>query len=125
MKTAILLAALSLVPVSASASAHADDIHGLWQRGDGVARVNVVPCGTSLCMINTWIHNSTAGEKVGDKLIVKVSSSSDNWVKGTAFDPQRDRSYAIEMKVAGDHMSTTGCIVGGMLCKTVEWTRMH
>jgi uncharacterized protein (DUF2147 family) len=44
---------------------------------------------------------------------------------GSAFDLQRDQTYAMEMSVAGGRMTARGCIVGGLLCRSVEWTRLR
>lgn len=102
-----------------------EGLNGLWARGDGVADVNVAPCGGAICMTNTAIRNSQANEKVGDELVVTASKMTPTSLSGSAFDPQRNRSYDIEMNVAGNRMTTRGCIAGGLLCKTIEWTRLR
>ncbi|MGI8526186.1 MAG: DUF2147 domain-containing protein [Pseudolabrys sp.] len=126
----VLFLALFLAPLlPAMAQVHDHEFKGQWQRGDGVAQVNVAPCGNAnplaMCMTNTAIRNSTAGEKVGDKLIVTAKAASGHTLAGTAYDPQRQRSYAIEVNVSGNSMTTRGCVVGGLLCKTVHWTRLR
>jgi uncharacterized protein (DUF2147 family) len=44
---------------------------------------------------------------------------------GTAFDPQRDMTYKLLVTVQGDKMTTKGCIVAGLLCKGIDWTRIN
>ena len=72
------------------AQASVDTISGVWQRGDGKATVRIAPCGGSVCAVNTWVSGSVDGEKVGDRLVMRVSLKSDQVLAGTAFDPQRN-----------------------------------
>ncbi len=111
----------ALVALS-SASASAAPL-GHWARGDGNAKVRIEPCGPSLCAINTWIRDRSKGENVGDKLVMSVKPAGNGRLEGTAFDPQRDRSYGISITYSNDHMSTQGCLLK-VLCKTVTWTRI-
>lgn len=97
---------------------------GEWARGDGNARVRIQPCGASLCAINTWIQDSSGGERVGDRLVMTVKPDGDGRLVGSAFDPQRDRSYGITITYSGSQMSTRGCVIG-VLCKTVSWTKVR
>ncbi len=112
--------------LAAASSAFADarsSILGEWARGDGVAKVRIAPCGGDLCAINTWIKPGVQDEKAGDKLVMNVQPSGASQLTGTAFDPQRDRSYKISVDVGGSSMTTRGCILG-VLCKSVGWTRI-
>ncbi len=106
------------------AQASVDTISGVWQRGDGKATVRIAPCGGSVCAVNTWVSGSSDGEKVGDRLVMKVSLKSDQLLAGTAFDPQRNLSYRIEIKFASQSMTTKGCVLGGLICKAVGWSRI-
>ncbi len=33
-------------------------------------------------------------------------------------------TYRIAVVVSGDRMTTKGCIVAGLLCKSIDWTRI-
>ena len=97
---------------------------GEWARGDGVARVRIAPCGGDLCATNTWIRPGVADEKAGDRLVMTVADAGPARLAGMAFDPQRDRSYRISINVGSATMTTRGCILGGLLCKSVGWRRI-
>lgn len=97
---------------------------GMWERGDGEARVRIEPCDRAFCAINTWIRPGTQGEKVGDRLVLSVAPSTSSSLTGVAFDPQRGLNYSIRMEVGANSMSTRGCWFVGMLCKTMTWTRL-
>ena len=53
---------------------------------------------------------------------IKQQDSS-RWI-GMAFDPKRNLTFNIGVEVAPSQMTTQGCALGGLLCKTVEWTRI-
>lgn len=116
-----ILGFVVLAPAGAQAS---NALLGEWARGDGVARVRIAPCGGDFCAINTWIRPGVADEKAGDRLVMSVKPAGPAQWSGMAFDPQRDRSYKISINVGGASMTTRGCVLGGLLCKSVGWTRI-
>jgi len=121
MKKVLVTAALCIL---GAASVQAADLGGEWARGDGKARVKIEPCGDNICAINTWIKPGTPKEKTGDRLVMTIKPSSEGQYSGSAFDPQRNMTYKISVSVKGDSMTTKGCIVAGLLCKGVEWSRI-
>ena len=44
------------------------------------------------------------------------------WV-GSAFNPEDGKNYSGKMTLAGDKLNTSGCVLGGLICKSVDWTR--
>lgn len=124
MKKLFLIPALvvaSAISVPAF-SASAEITSGIWSREDGNARVRISPCGASLCAINVWIRNP-GSEKVGDKLVLNVKPTSAGTLEGTAFDPQRNLRFSSKITFSGDRMTTSGCVLGGLICKSSGWTR--
>lgn len=105
--------------------AYATDIDGQWARGDGNAKVRIAPCGSDICATNIWIKPGTPKEKEGDRLVMSIQAGADGVYSGTAFDPQRDMTYKLTVTVQGDNMTTKGCIVAGLLCKGINWTRIN
>lgn len=105
-------------------AAQAADINGNWARSDGKARVRIAKCGADLCATNTWIKPGTPSEKAGDVLVMKMKADADGNYSGSAFDPQRDMSYRITLTVTENKMTSKGCVLGGLLCKGVGWTRI-
>lgn len=97
---------------------------GLWARGDGNARVRIAPCGAALCATNTYIRNTSGGEAVGDKLVMRVKPAGPRKLAGNAFDPKRDNTYAITITFDDTRMSTRGCLLA-VLCQTVTWQKLE
>lgn len=108
---------------SAEAQASLEKMTGTWSRGDGLAAVRINKCGQAICAVNTWVKDPSQGEKVGDRLVMTVSPKADGKLSGTAFDPQRNLTYRIDISVADQSMKTRGCVLGGLLCKSVGWTK--
>lgn len=98
---------------------------GVWLRDDGNTRVRIAPCGSKICATNLWIKDTSKGEEVGDRLVMTLNRKSDAKLAGTAYDPKRDRSYAITLIVGRDYLTTQGCILSGLLCRNVNWTAMN
>ena len=121
-RTASIVAALLAASVSCAVAAGPPAL-GLWARGDGKAIVRIEKCGGALCAINTWIKPGTPDEKTGDKLVLKVAPLDGAKMSGEAFDPQRDLSYRIAIEAGAHSMTTQGCVLAGLLCKKMNWTR--
>ena len=98
---------------------------GAWQRGDGIARVKVAPCGKVICMTNTYIRPDVTDEKVGERLEFDLNGANGAALTGTAFDPKSGKSFSTIVTVSSERMTTKGCILGGVICKTTEWTRIR
>ena len=99
-------------------------VDGEWARDDGVLRTHIAACGSDICAVNSWAKNPQGDEKVGDKLIMTLRQTDrDHWT-GSAFDPQRNLTYSMDLSVAGDRMTTRGCMLAGILCRGVGWTRV-
>ncbi|WP_202326013.1 DUF2147 domain-containing protein [Mesorhizobium sp. 113-3-9] len=112
------------VPLCGSAfAASAPDPSGTWNRGDGNAKVRIAPCGSNICATNVWIRDTSGGEAVGDRLVMTLRPKSADTLAGKAFDAKRALTYAIQLKVAGQRLVTRGCVAGGLVCKSVNWSR--
>ena len=124
MRATSLLAILAVALPAGVAEANTNDIFGNWQREDGAARVRVAACGDNICATNTWIKDPTGQkEKVGDRLIFTIKPNDNAWA-GSGRDPQRGLSFTATLKASGGSMVTTGCVVGGLICRSTQWTRM-
>lgn len=113
-----LAALLAVVP-----AASAEITSGVWMRADGLAKVRVQPCGSALCAINVWVKNA-GDEKVGDRLVLNVKPVKPGLLEGAAFDPQRNLRFSSKITYSSSSMTTSGCVLGGLLCRSVSWTKV-
>lgn len=103
----------------------AGDVLGEWTRDDGKARVRFAPCGSAVCGAISWLRDADAKGKVGQRVFFDMKRAGDNSWAGSAFNPEDGRTYTGKMSLAGGHLSTAGCVFGGLICKTVAWTRAN
>ena len=125
LRRAAALAALLAIGASGVSLAREPPYLGNWARGDGKTKIHVAHCGHEVCARNTWVRHGVSGEKVGDRLVLNVKPAGAGHWSGKAFDPQRDQTYAIKVHVTKKHMTTQGCVMGGLMCQSMGWSRMH
>lgn len=121
--TSLTLAGLVAGALTGAVMAQTAGLNGVWARGDGNARVRIGPCGDKICATNIWIKDTSGGEEVGDRLVMSLTGEGGTR-SGEAFDQKRDRTYKMELSVNGRNMTTKGCILGGLLCRNVAWTKV-
>lgn len=102
----------------------AESLNGMWNRNDGGSKVRIEPCGKSYCAVNTFIRDPKSEEKVGDVLVMTLQDKGSD-LSGAAFDKRRNKSYNMTVSVKNGAMTTRGCILGGLLCKGIAWTRAN
>ena len=124
--TAILLSsAIAISGFCAASASTVDDITGDWSRGDGKARVHIAPCGAQICAVNTWVRTpGESNEDVGDRLVMALTHDGGSRLKGEAFDAKRALRYSMRIEVERDHMVSEGCVLMGVVCKKMKWTRV-
>lgn len=103
------------------AFASAPNIMGVWSRTDGKSRVKIAACEDKICATNIWIAPGVTEEQVGDVLEMTLKSAEDGSLNGEAFDKRRDQHYSMNISVSGSALTTKGCIIGGLLCKSSVW----
>ena len=124
MTSRVLIAMLTSLTAAPALAASDATLFGLWARGDGKAKVKVERCGDNICATNTWVREGTKGEKAGDILVMSVRPDDGGGWSGTAFDRQRDLTYRMTLTIEGKSMRTEGCVLAGIGCKDMAWTRL-
>ncbi len=120
MVAASLLSASTVAPASAATSS---EISGIWMRSDGNVRVIIKHCGKAYCATNIWVKDTSNGEAVGDRLVMNVTPQSANILTGTGYDAKRKLTYSMQISVEPNSLSSRGCVIGGMICKTLDWSK--
>jgi uncharacterized protein (DUF2147 family) len=99
----------------------AASMEGVWMRSDGLLRARVARCGQSLCATNVWTKNLDGDERVGDRLVVKLSADGPGHWAGSGFDVRRKLTFDLDVSGGGGKLTTRACASG--LCRTEDWTR--
>ena len=122
MKRALMMSLCVLI--AAATAALAGEATGEWTRDDGSARVRFAACGGgALCGWISWVKDPNARGKVGQEVFFDMKPAGDNAWSGTAFNPEDGKRYTGKMTLSGDRLTTAGCVLGGLICKSYGWTR--
>ena len=54
-----------------------------------------------------------------------MKPNGDNAWSGSAFNPEDGKNYSGKMTLSGDTLTTAGCVLGGLVCKSVKWSRVN
>lgn len=127
MRKYLLAAALAL----GASAAFADPIEGLWQTqpDEGAfAYVAIAPCGGAFCgSITRTFRDKTEYQSpsIGRQIVIDMAPSGGGNYSGKVWRPANDRIYTGKASVSGDQMSLSGCVAGGLLCKSQTWVRVR
>ena len=116
---------ISLAVLTAYASpAIAGDVRGEWARDDGKTKVRFIACDAdAVCGSITWLKDPNSPSKIGEQVFFDMKPNGDNAWAGVAFNPEDGRRYTGKMTLSGNRLTTAGCVLGGLICKSFGWTR--
>ena len=101
--------------LSATTVALADPIEGDWKTEVGTI-AQVTSCGGAFCIgMKTGKH---AGKRIG-----RLEAEGSGSYSGSVTDPANDKTYSGSAKVGISSMKLSGCVLGGLICKSQTWTR--
>lgn len=127
MKKLAIIAALFL---SAGAAA-ADPIEGVWQTQPdegSFAHVTISPCGGAFCgtISRTFKDKSEyKSPNIGRQIVIDMAAGGGGKYEGKVWRPANNKVYQGKASVSGDRMSLSGCVAGGLLCKSQTWVRVR
>ena len=101
----------------------AQEAAGVWERDTGSARVRIAPCGPTLCGTLSWLAESEGPARVGQRIFYDMKPDGAASWSGKALNPEDGKTYSAKMTVSGDTLSTSGCVLGGLICRSVSWKR--
>ena len=103
----------------------ADEIFGTWLRDNDAEQVKFEPCGDAVCGDIVWLKpGSGLNAKVGKRLFFDMRPSGANSWTGKAASSDTGSIYSGKMSVQGSTLITSGCFMGGLICKSASWRRV-
>ena len=118
-------AAVSLVPLPASAALHVAAIYGFWRTPDG-GRIEIHPCGDMLCgHIRDDGIDDGKPTHAGHLLLQALHyQGALTWAGGTVLNPRDNRAYRAKLRLMnGNQLKLTGC--AWIFCGSQVWTRIE
>jgi uncharacterized protein (DUF2147 family) len=120
------LAAFAALGLLASLTgAAAQEVVGTWERDTGASRVRFSKCGEALCGSLSWLKDTNGPAKVGQRIFYDMKPNGANKWSGSAFNPEDGKTYSGTMTLSGSTLTTAGCVMGGLICRSVKWNRMN
>ncbi len=122
LKVAIFASALTALGAAPALA----DIIGTWERDNGESRVRFARCGDAICGTVVWLKNPGATRsRVGLQVFSNMKPSGQNTWSGTAFNPEDGQNYTGRITLSGNTLSAGGCVMGGLICRTVNFNRVN
>lgn len=112
-------------------AASADPIEGVWQTqpDEGAfAHVTVAPCGNAFCGAISRSFKDKAefqSPNKGKQIMIDMVAKGDGNYEGKVWRPANNKIYMGKAKVSGNQLSLSGCVAGGLLCKSQTWVRVQ
>lgn len=123
---------LALVAVIGASAAEAQDVAGVWQSektDDGrYLQIEVHPCtgdAGKMCGTIVGAFGGADEANVGKPIIWDmVPDGRGAWDDGRVWKADEDKVYDAKMQLEGDVLEVSGCVLGGMICKSQDWPRV-
>ncbi len=135
MKSAIL-AALGLLVLTGAAQAQSSDPSGTYLSETGETRVRIAKCGSAYCGTIVAVqgeakdvNNPDAKLKgrnlVGVQMLSNIQPAADGFT-GQLYNYKDGRTYSGKMSFAGGKsMQLSGCVFGGLICRSQTWAKVN
>ncbi|AZO48281.1 MAG: DUF2147 domain-containing protein [Mesorhizobium sp.] len=96
-------------------AAFADPIEGNWKTQSG----ETAAIGGGGAFSITLKTGKFAGKTIGS-----LKAAGDNKYAGSITDPETDKTYAGKATLSGTSLKMSGCVLGGLLCKSQTWHKL-
>ena len=137
-------AAATLFALTATAPALAAEPAGVWINQERDTKIRVGRCGEGICGTVAWLgdpndaqgkpktdrHNSDASKRgrrlMGLPVLIGMKpNGTDKW-SGQIYNADDGKTYVSYVTLASDStMNVQGCVLGGLICKSMTWTRSN
>lgn len=124
MTKRLSLAAAAAVLIGCGA-AQAQELGGTWQRDTGASRVRFAKCGEALCGTISWLKDANGPAKIGQRIFYDMKPNGAGKWSGSAFNPEDGKTYSGTMALSGETLTTSGCVMGGLICRSVKWSKVN
>lgn len=125
-----ILASILVLFTSATIAAAQDPVIGIWKTevDDGAyAHVDVKMCGDKICgtIARTFDSNGEYQSKnLGKDIIQGMVPSGNGKYAGSVWRPSNGKIYVGKLVLSGDTLKMKGCIAGGLICSSQNWSRL-
>ncbi|NIX77211.1 DUF2147 domain-containing protein [Microvirga terricola] len=134
MKSATL-AGLGLLLLAGAVNAQPADPSGTYLSESGETRVKIAKCGSAYCgtIVSVQgeakdVNNPDASLRsrnlVGVHMITDIQPAGDGF-SGQLYNYKDGKTYTGKMSFQGQAMKLSGCVFGGLICRSQTWTKVN
>ncbi|MCB8822072.1 DUF2147 domain-containing protein [Microvirga rosea] len=132
----VAFAAMILLSLAGSAQAQSTDPSGTYLSESRETRVRVAKCGSAYCGtivavegetkdVNNPDPNLKGRNLVGVQMISNLQPSGEGFT-GQLYNYKDGKTYTGKMSFQGGKaMQLSGCILGGLVCRSQTWTKVN
>ncbi len=129
----MLIAALVLALSTTAHAAAMETPIGVWQNPRGTLHVRTRSCGEQLCGDIVWAGAEAVTDAreagvttlIGTELLNDYRHTGNGRWTGQVYVPDEGRRFYSTIEVMNpNRLRISGCILGGLICKHQEWTRV-
>jgi uncharacterized protein (DUF2147 family) len=113
------------ITIFTAVPALANDPSGIWLRDTGASRVRIAKCGDAFCGHIVWLKDANGPAKVGQRIFFDMKPAGEGKWEGKAFNPEDGQNYTGKMTLSGKSLTTAGCRLGGLVCRSVNWSKVE
>ncbi|HLG82586.1 MAG TPA: DUF2147 domain-containing protein [Bradyrhizobium sp.] len=102
----------------------ADELSGTWLHEKGNLQVRFEPCGEVSCGTIVWVKpGAETRARVGQRIFFDMRPDGRNSWSGKVA--ANGSVYLTRLSVDGTSLTTSSCIIRGVICKSANWTRVQ
>jgi uncharacterized protein (DUF2147 family) len=118
----------------AGAALAGDPVEGIWKTkpddNGNFGYVQIKPCGAALCGTLIQSFDGTGAKLESDNIGKQIvwdmmAAGSGSYTDGKVWAPDRDKTYNSTMQMTGNTLAVSGCVLGGLICRASDWTRIE
>ncbi|HZH52589.1 MAG TPA: DUF2147 domain-containing protein [Microvirga sp.] len=129
------LAVLGLLALTGAAHAQVPDPSGTYLSESGETRVRIARCGQAYCGTIVGVQGDAKDANnpdpalrgrslVGVQMISNLKPSGDGFT-GQLYNYKDGKTYTGKMSFQGKSMQLSGCVLGGLICRSQTWAKLN
>lgn len=128
-----VIAGMAMAMLWAGAAWAGDPVEGTWKTladdNGNYGYVEIAACADRICGTLVQAFDSAgakrASDNIGKQIVWDMQPQGNGYYNaGKIWAPDRDKTYASTMTLAGDTLSVAGCVLSGLICRSQDWTRV-
>lgn len=119
--------------LAGTADAQTQQPTGVWRNPRNTVHVRIQPCGRAMCGTVVWAsaraqqraREAGTPNLIGAQIFRQLHRQGGGSWAGRVFVPDLQRTVSGTLRVRGPNaVVASGCLMGGLICRSQTWTRI-